>query len=125
MEAFLIQAFGLLYIFFGLGFLLNSSYYKEVFDSFMENKSMIILAGLMAFVLGALFLYFSDFRGDTVGILVGIVGLLGIIKAGIFIIFPKCMISLYSKIAKKWINSPSGALMIVIGVVLISLPMWA
>ncbi len=125
MEIFLIQAFGLFYVFFGFGFLLNSPYYKEVFNSFMETKAMIIVAGILSFVLGSLFLYFGDFRGDTILILVEIVGLLGVIKGGLFIMAPQYMMRFYSRMAKDWINQTSGVLITVIGVVLISLPAWA
>ena len=94
----LIQLFGVLYFIMGLSFLFNKKYYSGAFKDLIKSTSYMLIAWMVAFVIGfIIILSFNEFTLSKEW-LVAVFWVLSLLKWVNILLFPKS----FSKFAKKF-----------------------
>ena len=118
-EIYFLEALGIFYIFMGIGFVLNPMFYKQVYSSFLDTKAVYILGAIMAFVFGYVAVAFGATLENFREVILLILGILGLAKAFIMLVFPRVMEKLLSMIIKSAISKKMfGIILVVIGILL-------
>jgi len=115
---FIAQIISIAYLAIGLGMLLNSAYYKKLFDA-VQDAGIIYLGGIMALVIGFLLVtYHNVWEGSWV-VIITIFGWAALLKGVVLLVFPKWMISLTKSMMKcKQIVPTAGIVVLILGAVL-------
>lgn len=105
------------YLFGGLGMLLNSDFYHKTIKEAVKNSAFIMLGGMMATVVGVLLItYHNVWSGEWWVVLITIMGWLSLLKGFVYWVFPQSISALLPMYKKQYI--PMWAvLMLVLGVV--------
>lgn len=106
---------GIIYLSFGVGILLNSTYYKQVIPKLLENTVYLIFGGFIAIIFGVLIIENHNYWVKNWTVLITIIGWIALIK-GIFLLAFPTTISMF----KSFFNIPKlypilGVLIIVFG----------
>jgi len=79
---------GLIYVAFGVGLLLNKSYYIKAINSLLEDSSYFIIGGLLAIIIGILIIEYHNIWSNDWTVLITIIGWIALIKGIILLAFP-------------------------------------
>jgi uncharacterized protein YjeT (DUF2065 family) len=96
----ILQIISIIYIFLGLGILINPKYHLKVFKKMIDDESYTYLYGLMGLTVGYLLITFS---GITTGwfIIIPIFGWIGFIKGILFFLAPQALMNIAQAFTKK------------------------
>ncbi len=97
----LAQVIGLSYVGFGLGMILQKSYYKRAFDEAMGNSAFLIYGGMIAFVAGFFMVHFHNIWVKDWQVLVTIFGWIALVKGLSLFIMPQTMLRISKPMMKK------------------------
>ncbi|MFC1676435.1 hypothetical protein ACFL3G_05160 [Planctomycetota bacterium] len=115
-DAQIFQVFSLVYIAVGIGFLINSDFYKKLFEDFVEHSSGLYLGGMFALVVGYLIVAFHNTWTKDLSVIITVFGWLALIKGVLIFVCPKLMIALTRTImAKKNFLRIEAIIAIIIG----------
>lgn len=106
-----------IYLFAGLGVLLNGDYWEKAIKDLLKSASFMMMGGMMATLFGVLLItYHNVWSGPWWVVLITIFGWLGLLKGFLYFVFPNILNSFLPMYKKK--HMPLwGALMLVIGVI--------
>ncbi|MHC4104175.1 MAG: hypothetical protein ACYSR9_04490, partial [Planctomycetota bacterium] len=79
-DAQIFQVLSLYYIAVGIGILVNTQFYKKVFEDFIERTSILYLGGVMALGVGYLLVAFHNTWTKDLSVIITIVGWLALVK---------------------------------------------
>lgn len=79
---------GIIYLSFGVGILLNSTYYKQVIPKLLENTAYLIFGGFIAIIFGVLIIENHNYWVKNWTVLITIIGWIALIKGIILLAFP-------------------------------------
>ena len=97
----IIQLMGVLYFTFGLGFILNKKYYKDVFSDMVKSKLFMFFGWYIALVLGFVIVLFFDTVSVSKEGFVSLLGWMALVKWIIIILFPKFFLGMTKSFTKK------------------------
>jgi len=80
---------GLIYVAFGVGLLLNKSYYIKAINSLLEDSSYFIIGGLLAIIIGILIIEYHNIWSNDWTIIITIIGWIALFKGITLLAFPK------------------------------------
>lgn len=96
---------GIIYLSFGIGLLLNKSYYAKILGDLLENATYMIIGGFLAIVFGFLIIEYHNVWGKSWTILITLIGWFALIKGVILLAFPKFLNRFKSMLmSEKWIQ---------------------
>lgn len=93
-DAHILQLLGLAYFATGLGVLINRVFYQDMFDRFLESKTIIYTHAYMIFAIGILLVTFHNTWEYSWTLVVTIFGWIALIKGLIMLILPKVYIAI-------------------------------
>lgn len=116
----LAQVFGILFAVSGLSMLVNKKSIVSALTEAGQNPGFLWLIGLIALMMGAVFVVLSNvWNGGNMALVVTVIGWLVLIK-GIFILwFPSATASLYRRYSNSKLLTWWGVIVFVIGLVLL------
>lgn len=100
-DAQIFQILSILYIAVGIGIVLNPGHYKKLFESFVENPSVLYIGGALALAVGYLIVAFHNTWTADVSVIVTIIGWAALLKGIVLLVQPKIMITLIKAILKE------------------------
>ena len=100
-DAQIFQVFSLVYVAIGIGILLNSNFYKKMFEDFIERTSALYLGGVMALTVGYLIVAFHNTWTKDLSVIITVLGWIALIKGILILIWPSLMIALSKAIMKS------------------------
>jgi len=103
------------YITIGLGFLINSAYYKKALIDMMKDSGFMLLSGMMALVIGFLLVNSHNIWVKDWTVLVTIIGWISLVKGVLIFLAPKLFTGLV-----KWMTQYMvvwGVLVLIFGLV--------
>lgn len=108
---------GLIYLSFGVGILLNGSFYKKEIPKLLENTAYLILGGFLAIIVGVLIIDNHNYWVKNWTIVITLIGWIALIKGIMLLAFPTLV-----KIYKPLLNSENfykilGPLVLVFGLI--------
>jgi uncharacterized protein YjeT (DUF2065 family) len=95
------QILGLVYVLFGLGLLINGSYYKKAFDDLLKSPGFMIFGGVFALVIGFLLVTNHNFWVKDWTVLVTIIGWAALLKGIMIFLAPEFLIKMAKSILKN------------------------
>ncbi|MBL4694253.1 hypothetical protein JKY72_02690 [Candidatus Gracilibacteria bacterium] len=98
---FIAQVVGVTYLALGLGMLMDQAYYKKALDDMMNCPSFILLAGMMALIIGFLIVNVHNFWVRDWTVLVTIIGWGSLIKGVLLLLAPKKFTAFSKNIMKN------------------------
>jgi uncharacterized protein YjeT (DUF2065 family) len=119
-DAQIFQVLSLYYIAVGIGILVNTQFYKKVFEEFIERTSILYLGGVMALGVGYLLVAFHNTWTKDLSVIITIVGWLALVKGILIFICPNLMIAVSKAIIGKERNLRIQAIVVIILGVLFS-----
>lgn len=110
---------GPLYMLSAFAWLFNRNTYGEIIEEYTQNRALLYVSAILAFLFGAVILTFHNVWSGSWAMIITFLGLLGLVKGVSLIVFPVSTM----KLAKWLINHESVmagtfALVFVLGVVL-------
>lgn len=103
------------YLFAGLGMLVNMGYYQKAIKAWIEDSSFKVLGGMLAVVAGVLLITFHNvWAGEWWVVLITIMGWLSLIKGFLYLVIPESL-SIFLPLYNKQYMPIWAVLMIVIG----------
>jgi MFS family permease len=116
------KIFGVIYLAFGIGMLVNPKFYKKEIPKLLENSAYLILGGLLAIVFGFLIIESQKALTHDWQMVLTVIGWIAIIKGVVLLAYPSSM-KLYKPLfeTEKFLNLVTylvilvGALFIVFG----------
>ena len=100
-DAQIFQVFSIAYISIGIGFLINSDFYKKLFEDFAERTSMLYFGGMFALVIGYLIVAFHNTWTKDFSVIITVVGWISLAKGILILVWPKLMIAITKAILKS------------------------
>jgi len=82
---------GIIYFAFGIGMLVNPSFYRREIPKLLENSAYLILGGFLAIVFGFLILEGQNTWPSDWTVVITILGWIAILKGAILLAFPNSM----------------------------------
>ena len=82
---------GIIYLSFGIGMLVNSSFYRREIPKLLENSAYLILGGFLAIVFGFLILEGQNTWPSDWTVVITILGWIAILKGAMLLAFPNSM----------------------------------
>jgi len=116
-DAQIFQIFSLVYLAVGIGILINSNFYKKLFEDFCENAAVMYTGGIMAIVVGYLILAFHNTWTKDLSVIITVIGWLALIKGILILILPKMMIALSKAMLKERFLKIVAVCAIILGLV--------
>ena len=114
---FISKLLGVMYLFVGLGLLLNGKYFKKMFKDFMKSPALSYFAGMMIMpAMVAALIFHNVWEGEWYVILVTVFLWLGLLKGALFVIAPQPLMKMSDWIFKKMNFALGGVLVILMGV---------
>lgn len=104
---FIAKVYGIVYVAFGLGLLINTKFYKKIFKEMYDNTTFIFSWGIFATIVGFLIILNHNIWESSWVVLVTITGWLALIKGLSMLIFPN-----FIGFSKKWFDN-KGFLMFI------------
>jgi uncharacterized protein YjeT (DUF2065 family) len=106
------QIFGLVYVMFGLGMLINGSYYKKALDEMMNNSGFMVFGGMISLVIGFLLVRSHNVWVGDWTVLVTILGWLALVKGVLLLLAPNFLVDISKSILKNTQVVGVGALIL-------------
>ena len=100
-DAQIFQVFSLMYTAVGIGILINSDFYKKLFEDFIEHTSNLYFGGIIALGVGYLIVAFHNTWTKDLSVIITIVGWLALVKGILILIRPSLIIALTKAIMKS------------------------
>lgn len=113
---FVAQMAALLYLSIGVGMLINSDYYNQLFDQVSKDSLSMYIGGFVALIAGFTLVTYHNVWVQGWEVLVTIIGWLALIKGFLILTFPGTMQSITKSIVK-----PKNMGMISVFVILLGL----
>ena len=82
---------GIIYFAFGIGMLVNPSFYRKEIPKLLENSAYLILGGFLAIVFGFLILEGQNTWPSDWTVVITILGWVAILKGAMLLAFPNSM----------------------------------
>lgn len=82
---------GIIYFAFGIGMLVNPSFYRREIPKLLENSAYLILGGFLAIVFGFLILEGQNTWPSDWTVVITILGWIAILKGAMLLAFPNSM----------------------------------
>jgi len=111
---------GIIYISFGIGMLVNPSFYQREIPKLLEKSTYLILGGSLAVVFGFLIIESQKTWTNDWQYIVTIVGWIAIIKGVVLLAFPSSMKLYKPMFESKTLMTALTYLVILIGVLFIA-----
>ena len=113
-DAQIFQLIAILYTAIGLGILINTGFYKKLYDDFAENAFAMYLGGMTALIIGYLIVTFHNTWTKDFSVIITVIGWMALIKGILILVGPKVMIKLTKAIISKEKTFKIQAVMIII-----------
>ena len=95
------QVLSIAYVAVGIGFLLNSGFYKKIFDDFVESPSTMYLGGMLGVVVGYLLVTFHNTWVKDWTVVITVIGWIALVKGVLILVKPKMMIAMIKSLVEK------------------------
>ena len=82
---------GVIYLAFGIGMLVNPSFYKKEIPQLLENSAYLILGGFLAVVFGFLIIESQKALTHDWQMVLTVIGYVAVIKGAVLLAFPSSM----------------------------------
>jgi len=115
----LAQMWGIGFVVFGLSMFLNKKWMATAVEEMIQNQGVIMLAGLVALVLGLVLVALNNIWTSGLPLFITILGWLTLIKGAIILLFPTFTVSYYKKVNKGNIFVWGGFVLLILGLVLL------
>ena len=104
---------GIIYFAFGIGMLVNPSFYRREIPKLLENSAYLILGGFLAIVFGFLILEGQNTWPSDWTVVITILGWIAILKGAMLLAFPNSM-NLFKPLfeSKLFMNIPTPSVII-------------
>ena len=86
---FIARLFAIVYLFIGLGMLLNHKYYKKAMDEIMKDKTMFYFGGMLATIAGFLIVYYHNLWVKDWRVIITLFGWAALIKGFFLFVYPQ------------------------------------
>ncbi len=117
----IIQLLGIVYFTFGLAFVLNKKYYLNLFKALAKSKSYMFIWGYMSLVIWIVILFFFNSFALSKDWLVGIFGVLALLKWISIIMFPEFFQNFTKSFTKKKTFNAMSVSLIIMAIALLYL----
>jgi len=115
----LTEILGILFTVIGISMAVNRKTACAALQEITRDQGVLWLWGIMALIIGAVFVSLNNLWTSGLPLVVTIVGWIALVK-GIFILFfPRAAVSLYRKCAKENIMVLCGFVVLIIGLILL------
>ena len=111
------QVFSIAYIAVGIGFFINSAFYKKLFEDFSENATAMYLGGMSALAIGYLLVAFHNTWTNDWSVIITVIGWIALIKGILILVCPK----IFTKITKAIVSKGSNLRIYAVVVIVIGL----
>lgn len=91
---------GLIYLSFGVGILLNGSFYKKEIPKLLENTAYLILGGFLAIIVGVLIIDNHNYWVKNWTIVITLIGWMALLKGIMLLAFPT-LVKLFEPLFKS------------------------
>lgn len=81
-----------IYLSFGVGLIFNTSFYKKGIEKLLDNASFMILAGMIAVIVGIVIIEFHNIWEKNWTLVITLIGWIALIKGILLLAFPKTMV---------------------------------
>lgn len=85
---FVARIISIIYIAFGLGFLINGRYYRVVLLELLGSTSFLLLGAILAIVNGMAIIYFHNYWDFNWRVMITVIGWVSLIKGIYILVFP-------------------------------------
>ena len=120
--AIFLNVFGIVYVLFGVAFLVNRKFMISMADDIPKNKALAMLFALIPVTLGAFMVTIHNVWGGAFReVLVTVFGWLYLLGGTYRLLFTKSWLKMVAKCKKQFTESWIGLLIVVLGLVLIYL----
>ena len=117
----LAQILGLCFAILGLSMLFNKKWTALAIEEIIKNQGLTWLAGFITLVIGAVLVVLNNVWTSGLPLFITILGWLTLIKGTIVLVFPNLTISYYKKMNNGNIFVWGGAIVFILGLILILL----
>ena len=100
-DAQIFQVFSLGYLAIGIGIMINSDFYKKIFEDFIDNGTALYFGGIMALVIGYLVVTFHNVWEMDWHLIITVGGWIALIKGVSILVCPKIMTALTKAMINK------------------------
>ena len=100
-DAQIFQVFALMYTAVGIGILINTDFYKKLYEDFIESASVLYLGGLIVLAVGYFIVAFHNTWTKDLSVIITIIGWIALIKGILILVRPNLMIALTKAIMKN------------------------
>jgi hypothetical protein len=100
---------------------LNKNYIKEVMNGLHDSKALTWLTGVITFLLGVITVAIYNVWSSDWHVIITIIGWLMLLKGAFITLLPNASMSFYRKIGSSTLVMVSGAVVVIIGLVLLYL----
>ncbi|MBT4722711.1 hypothetical protein HN958_02000 [Candidatus Falkowbacteria bacterium] len=116
---YLAKIFGLLFIIFAIGIILNVKHYRKVTRNLIKDEESLFVVGFISTLIGLLLVNYHNYWGFDWYVLITIFGWMSLLKGLFMIIFPK---QFYKQL--KWFTNekyilPASIVMMIVGFYLV------
>lgn len=115
---FVAKIFGVIYLALGLGVLINSNYYKKVFQDLLHNTAFVLIGGAASLAIGIAIILGHNVWESSWVILVTIIGWLAIVKGALLLVLPRSVSLFESWYQNKSFITLTGVGALILGAVL-------
>jgi len=115
----LAQILGIIFVVLGLSMLFNKKWTAVAIEEMIKNQGIIWLAGLVTLMIGSVVVVLNNVWTSGLPLFVTILGWLTLIKGAFILIFPNLTFSYYKKMNKGNIFVWGGAIVFILGLVLL------
>ena len=115
------QILGIVFIVLGLSMIFQKKNTVSVIEGLVQNKSFMWMGGLIALMIGAVIVVLNNVWSSGLPLIITIIGWLALIKGTFLLVFPKTAAPFYKKVGKDSIFVSTGAIVLLLGLVLIFL----
>ena len=117
----LAKILGLCFAILGLSMLFNKKWTALAIEEIIKNQGLTWLAGFITLVIGAVLVVLNNVWTSGLPLFITILGWLTLIKGTIVLVFPNLTISYYKKMNNGNIFVWGGAIVFILGLILILL----
>ena len=115
----LAQMWGIGCVVFGLSMLFNKKWIAAAVEEMIQNKGVMLLAGLIALILGLVLVALNNVWTSGLPLFITILGWLTLLKGATILIFPNFSSSYYKKVNKGNIFVWGGVILTILGLILL------
>jgi drug/metabolite transporter (DMT)-like permease len=113
------QVLGIFFVVVGISIVANGKATAGAVEESVQSKGMMFMWGVLALLIGAVIVVFSNVWTSGLALLVTILGWLALVKGTFILLLPGAAASLYKKYGKSGLLVVAGVVIVVLGLVLL------